>query len=253
MSRIPMKPKLLLAISVVIAAIAAGSLYFLFLSPKLDELERKEAELKTEQQLLAAVENNAASRQANSFSSTVELQKRVPVKPLIEQLLLDIEKAEVVSGSFVAEMQFEEGEVAADTPLEEDVQSAEAQASVAASDETVPVALPQGVRKITVALTARSSTYYEFERFIESLENNKRIILVESIEFEGQEEMSTVENDSQALNYNIAVSAFYMPELAELEKQLPAIDSPPPGNKRNPLNSFADVKVKKSSEEEGDL
>jgi type IV pilus assembly protein PilO len=253
MSRINMKPKLLLAISVVIVVIAAGSLYFLFLSPKLDELERKETELKTEQQLLTAIENNAASRQANSFSSTVELQKRVPVKPLIEQLLLDIEKAEVVSGSFVAEMQFEEGEVAADTPAEE-VQPAEAQASeVDADGETVPAALPQGVRKITVALTARSSTYYEFERFIESLENNKRIILVESIEFEGQEEISTVENGSQPLNYNIAVSAFYMPELAELEKQLPAIDSPPPGNKRNPLNSFADVKVKKNSEDEGDL
>jgi type IV pilus assembly protein PilO len=242
-----------------VATIAAG--YFLYLQPKKAEVERTEKELQMEEQLLTVIQGKVMAASTTTFESTVELQKQVPVKPLLSKLLLDIEKAEIISESFVTNMSFTDGEITIENiseieeKVEEDLngdttgngESTEGtestdtgQADASPKENTIP--LPTGVKKITVNLSVESPTYFELEKFIETLEDNLRIVVVESIEFNGYEEIIKLEQQIEPLSYNLAVSAFYMPTLLDLQNQLPIIEVPIPSNKKNPLNTFPDLK-----------
>ncbi|BDG36959.1 hypothetical protein [Saccharococcus caldoxylosilyticus] len=62
---------------------------------------------------MAAIKAEAARQRDGMPESIVALQKKIPVKPLTEQLLLDLEKAEVVSDSMITSISVSEGENAA--------------------------------------------------------------------------------------------------------------------------------------------
>lgn len=218
--------------------------YFFILQPKKVELEKKEAELKTEEALLSQVQGQLGQKNTSTYESTVMLQKQVPVKPLLESLILDIEKAEVLSGSFVESISFGQG---ADVQAEKQNTNTETETETETEDgqqtegeETI--SLPGGIQKVSINLVVHSPSYYELEEFIGTLEGTERIMTVETISFSGGNEVTTVDQAEveETLNYSLTVSAFYMPGLTELIDQVPRIDVPQPGNKTNPLSAFAD-------------
>ena len=47
-----------------------------------------------------------------------------------------------------------------------------------------------GLKKLTVSLSVESPTYEDLEKFIETLESLKRIVVVESINYTGGEEIT---------------------------------------------------------------
>lgn len=219
-------------------------IYFFVLYPKIGLIERKESELNTQQKILSALQSNMVSSNENTFESTSSLQKLVPVKPLEQQFLLDIEKAEVVSGSFVSQMGFSEAELTEETPqLEVDVEGrAEVEEKESVENETeeqpdVPT-LPAGVKKMTVTMTVESPSYFELETFLKTLEDSQRITVVESVDFTANDEIIETEQIDKPLSYQVTVSAFYMPTLTDLMDQLPKMESPEPANKKNPFSNF---------------
>lgn len=246
-----------------VLAFAVGS-YFFFIQPKKEELANKEQELETEQQLLATIESRLANIDSTMYTSTVQLQKEVPVKPLVEKLLLDIEKAEIVSESFVAAISIGEGteltpeemegnneEEAAEGENAEGEDGSEEEQEDGSSEEKgereeaetdapeeVTIPLPEGVEKITVELEVQSDNYFQFEKFIETLENNERITLIENITIEGQEEITSEEQEDEPLTYTVSLSIFYMPGLTDLIAEVPEIDAPEPSKKKNPFSTF---------------
>ncbi|WP_075982455.1 LysM peptidoglycan-binding domain-containing protein [Bacillus massilinigeriensis] len=232
----------LLAI-LIIGSIGAG-IYFLAISPKLEELHQKEQELKTQEQILSTLQNKISATKTNTFESTVALQKSVPVKPLSEQLILDIEKAEVVSGSFVVNMDFQEADVEKGEESQEKTEVGEKEQ--AQTDETVgkskenTIPLPNGVKKLTANLQIESASYFELEKFLSILENSSRIIVIESIDFSANEEIISTDQKNKPLTYQVTLSAFFMPGLTDLIDQLPKMDAPEPSNKKNPFSDFGD-------------
>ncbi|WP_141650897.1 hypothetical protein [Neobacillus massiliamazoniensis] len=90
-------------------------------------------------------------------------------------------------------------------------------------------------------MSIESPNYAKFEKFIGTLESLKRIVVVESISYTGGQEITSLAQSTQPLSYNLTVSAFYMPILADLTAQLPKIDAPAPANKQNPLSQFPDT------------
>ena len=93
------------------------------LSPKKAQVAMKETQLKSQEQILSVLQTQDIPSSSVTAESAADLQKQVPVKPQTEQLLLDIEKAEVTSGSFVSNMQFSNGEAEAQTELEKQIDS----------------------------------------------------------------------------------------------------------------------------------
>lgn len=247
--------KLLIVGSILLTILLFGALFFFLLYPKMQQIPLKEQELSSQQQLLSALQGNITNTNSNTFQSTVTLQKMVPVKPLSQQLLLDIEKAEIVSGSFVINMDFAvDGEVTdlspageetgedGTTPLEERIDDdldPEKAEEVEQQIETLP--LPIGVKKISVTLNVESPSYFELEEFIRILESSERITVIESIDFTAGEEIIDYEQTNKPLNYQLILSSFYMPTLTDLIDSLPKMETPEPAEKKNPFSNFGDL------------
>lgn len=218
-------------------------IYFFVLYPKIEQIPLKETELASQEQLLSTLQSKTIDINSNTFQSAVSLQKMVPVKELSQQLILDIEKAEVVSGSFVTNMNFENGEVSYAVEQEE-TEQAELNEGEELEEEQVEentIALPAEVKKISVTLSVESPSYFEFEKFISNLENSERITVVEAIDFTAGEEIIEQEQYDKPLSYQVKIAAFYMPTLADLMEQLPKLETPEPADKKNPLPKFGDL------------
>ncbi|WP_251549383.1 hypothetical protein [Neobacillus muris] len=223
-----------------------------FLSPLKTDLAGKQMELDTAQKILTTMNKNKGNETAALIDDTRGLQQRIPVKPLQEQLIVDLQKAETISNSEIKSMGFtKDGSANADsvsngqtaeqatgqTNTESQTQ-ADTQAAQTAQNNSAAI---KGMKKLTVQLKVESPKYEDFEKFINTLESLKRIVVVESINYSDVQEITSVDQGRQPLTYDITVSAYYMPELTDLKAQLPKMDSPEPANKDNPLSQFADT------------
>jgi type IV pilus assembly protein PilO len=232
---------------------------FIKLTPLKSDVTLKEQSLNTEQKLLELVSQKKVDDTTKVYGETMELQKKVPVKPLLEQFILDLEKAEIVSNSIISSMSFTKDAdviIATETPAENatvdqagttvqenatpPVQSGGAAPEAAAANGQ-PTAEPvsNGLKKLTVSLNVESPTYEDFEKFVETLENLDRIVVVESISYHGNKEITTLDQEAEKLSFLLTVSAYYLPTLDDLVAELPKIDSQAPANKKNPLSSFS--------------
>jgi type IV pilus assembly protein PilO len=224
---------------------------FFKLSPLKSDLDIKQQSLKSEQKLLEIVSQKKAEDTKATAENTRELQKKLPVKPLQEQLILDLEKAENLSNSKISSMSFSKGadvNTAADQTNAENAnaqQTTENQASASQATTTQDPAAQQaatpqttGLKKLTVSLSVESPSYEELEKFIDTLESLERIVVVESISYAGGQEITTLAQEDPPLTYSLTISAFYMPSLDDLAAELPKIDAPAPAGKDNPLSQF---------------
>ncbi|WP_019412524.1 LysM peptidoglycan-binding domain-containing protein [Paenisporosarcina sp. TG20] len=188
--------------------------YFTFYVPKKESLAIAETTLTTDRQVLFALEQQLADQPEIPIVSSLELQKQVPVDPLTELVLLQIEKAEVVSGSLVQSVGFSQGPFVIEAP-------------------------PEGVealQELNVSLSIETPTYGTLEAFISELEQMERIVVVDSIQFNSPTgEVTTDEQELEKLQLTLTFSAFYRPDLLKLIKQGPKVDTPSPADKVNPL------------------
>lgn len=247
--------------------------YFAFYRTAAVELDTAEQQLQAEEQLIEALQaNSTASGVQGPLVATGSLQNKVPVKPMSEKLMLDFEKAELLSDSLITAIVFTEGEEEA-IPVQEEADNEDATAdtetaedpATAADEETAseeeqanetteenvtdgteeatqvenqPIpeeVLPAGIRKIRAQLTIESPGFAEMNAFIDSVENQLRMIRVEQLEFTGPEEAQKVEGVTEPVTYNLTVAAYYMPELTDLLEDTPEIDAPDPANKQDPF------------------
>lgn len=252
---------LLLALVLIIGSIFAG--YYFYISPKKQDIETQTATLKSEKQLLATLQEKASVKNPVTAESIAVLQRKVPVKAQLEQLILDLEQAEVVSDSLITSMTFSEADVKApantvaqnqekekettekdkDTEKETDAEDNQEDDKTEAVDlpEFVPTPLPAGIKRITATLKVESATYENLKKFIDSLENLPRTIMVESVAFSGTEEVKKADSETKKLAYSLSISAFYMPGLTDLQSMLPELVAPKPSNKTNPFFISPDI------------
>ncbi|WP_370223406.1 pilus assembly protein PilO [Cytobacillus sp.] len=239
---------------VLFAAMAFGS-YYLFISPLNEKMDRKQTELQMAAQQLTILENNLQQLNDQTVLSTVELQKQVPVKRLLDQLLLDIEKSEIISDTNIIELKMNGTESDEEIDLSEEernqsqqeVSEAEPETDdsneIAEADPLSEEKLPNGIKKVSIVLNGQADTYFEMESFIKNLLDLKRIIKVESLKYTGFDEVVSVMQEDQMVEFELAIAAYYYPELEELRKEIPPLDAPGISNKRNPLSSFSELEA----------
>lgn len=221
----------LLACTIVLGMFYFG--YLFVLQPLKQKAQSLSGQLETERRLLAELTNQFGERRQLSKESVIELQKQLPTKPLLDQFLIDLEKAEVVSKSSILSMSF--GENDEGTGEQSNDQNEENEVS-----DPPTSSLPEGIEKITVTLEVQSSSYYQLEEFIEALEGTNRIITVESLAFTGNEELITEDQPVAPLRYSLKVSALYYPKLEELKDKISELEIPKPAEKTSPLFEIAE-------------
>ncbi|MFT4412797.1 pilus assembly protein PilO [Fredinandcohnia humi] len=236
------KQKVLLTALLVLLAFLFTISYFLFIRPIQNDITKVENDLVTEQSILEALEVQAEETKNNTYMNTTELQKRIPVKPIVEQFILDLEKAEVVSNSTITRMEFTEenaeGQVEAEMEVENDSETETTQ------NQQITV-VGNGLKKITVTLSVESTNYFDLEEFLSTIENQTRIAQIESLTFTGLPEFISIDQSFDKLLYNVTISTFYYPELQDLIDQLPSLEVPEPSKKRNPLTTIGSTEENK--------
>ncbi|WP_099352112.1 hypothetical protein [Fredinandcohnia onubensis] len=284
--RFTKKQLLVLFLSLIVIGGGLYLWYFVMVTPLQTRVDQKQTSLETEQKLLDIVLDKKQNSTAPVISST-ELQKKIPVIPLIEQLLLELEKAETTSESKIISMSYSEnpltiasetdaeqgaqqnGETATEDsakvestaspgtdnhPPETDESNGENQQSAPSESTEQPAIIElnpdliNGLKQITVSLTVESPSYYELEKFLSVVEHQTRITKVDSINFTGQPELTIVENEPVPLVYTVTISTFYMPIFTEFAKDAPKVNFPERSNKNNPLTIGVDEDKEKASE-----
>jgi type IV pilus assembly protein PilO len=238
--------KLSLILVFLIIVFGSISTQFFIINPLKSDLKIKSKTLETEQNLLNSIGNNEIENSKDRKVNTKELQKKLPVNPLQDQFILDLEQAETVSNSQIKSMDFsnQEQQETQNDQINNLVGNTVQQNSETTNEiekQNSNNNLPSGVKKLTVKLTIESSGYEEFEQFIDSLEKLKRIIVVEAIEYSDGKEQISLDKMDKPFSYNLTVSTFYMPELKDLKGQGPKTMTPNPAKKQNPLSQFPDV------------
>lgn len=250
------------------AAFTLGFLYFgaynLFIKPVKAEISMLEDSRDMYLTQIGTLGENP-STETKAPVHSVELQRKVPVSPMVEQLVLDLEKAETVSNSKIESVTFAESEDAFLPPAEpeavqseapaEETESPEAPADqsenaevpsessdtppaqpVSAQETSALPAAPEGLRRILISLEVTSSHYFDMEAFISELENQQRVAKVDLLTFNGVKELTSLDQEAEPLKYSLQVSAFYMDSLQDLKDETPKVAAPEPGGKLNPLN-----------------
>ncbi|MEC1718156.1 pilus assembly protein PilO [Schinkia azotoformans] len=240
------KKNLALIFSVLfVVALVVGS-YFYFLNPLKTKIKLLQDELTTEEKLYDALAQQVGDTKTGVIENSRFLQKKLPVESFLEQFLLDLEKAEVVSNSLIEDMSFQDNAVSENDVIINDSKEDQADgqeneaANVNESEEigqqasSVP-SMPEGIKRVTVNLTVTSANFFDMIKFLETIEHLERITKIDSLSFTGGKEILSVDDELEELTYTVVISTFYYPALEELKGELPVFDAPPPSNKDNPL------------------
>jgi type IV pilus assembly protein PilO len=241
--RFSKKEKIILfAVAILLVTITVFA-QFTLLYPLKSDLKLKEQQLVTQKKLLDIInQKKSTSHEAVTTEVTSDIQQKIPVKPMQEQFILDLEKAETISNNQIISMSFTKDAEAATETDTENTSTVESDTTSQDSPEQIaerPAIL--GLKKLTASLGVKSPSYEELEKFIDTLESLKRIVVVEAISYSGGEEITSLEQEKTEISYNLTISAYYLPELNDLIAEVPKIDAPAPANKKNPLTTFSDT------------
>jgi type IV pilus assembly protein PilO len=189
---------------VIVLSISMFGAYTMFVKPVLKEYNQATQTLELEKKVLDQLKQQAGQVNGQPSESSASLQRKVPVKPLVEQLVLLVERAEVMSSSLVKNIKVIEAGV------EEGLEN---------------------VKKTSLEVNVKYETYEKMQKFMQVLQSQERIVNIDNIEF-----IWNMENAEQTeTTYMVTVAAFHAPDLEGLEEGVPKVDVPNGSEKKNPL------------------
>lgn len=212
----------LLILAVLFFALLVSSSWFQLYAPAREENRRVITSLADQREVLFELQRQVASKPVEQSNSSRPLQRKVPVLPLEDLLLVQLEKAEVKSDALINNVTFAQGELS-EVPIE-------AAESVEPGMEDPALAL----KRLTVEVELTASSYDQMDRFIREVETMERIFVVQSIELDTPEEIREASAEKEPLELMVSFQAFYRPDLQELVPELPKLDAPMPAGKEDP-------------------
>lgn len=207
------KEKALIALAVFFLLALGLYAYFLVYAPAKDAREQARQSLRSERDVLMALQTQMKELPEGEPVSTLELQKKVSIEPLSELMVLQIEEAELLSGTRVEAIALTEADVALPVPVEG----------------------LENLKEVETTVTFTAEDYNEITDFISEIETMERILVIESINFGANPEIREVVEETERLQVTLSFAAYYRPDLIALGDTLPKIDAPAPANKQDPL------------------
>lgn len=209
--------------------------YFVVINPIKDESNNLISQIKLQQTILNNKQTNSSDKidDAKSIDSSL-LQKELPVKPLDEQILLYLEKAEASSKVYITAISSgnsqEEGSQLSVDELQQNVET-----EAETNEQNDNASTSKQVNAVVYNLEVAYSYYEELHDFLTEIEQSTRLLQIDSITISRDEDetTSTLPIKSTA---SIVIKAFYAPNLKELTKQDPTVEIPTSCEKRtNPV------------------
>lgn len=227
------KEKGLIVLAIIfLLALAAYSYYSVYAPAKEARLQAEQT-LSSERDVLVALQAQLKELPEGEKISTSDLQQKVAVESLTEQIVLQVEQAELISNTLVDNIAITEGLV----------------------ELPVPVEGLENLQEVLTTVTIKADDYEGITTFIEEVESMERIMIVEAIDFGSNEEITAADQVSEAIDVNVTFSAYFRPDLIALSDTLPKVDAPAPAGKVNPLprNDGTDFAEEPDVEEEPDV
>lgn len=250
---------LLTAVGLLLPVLCLVLFYMFTVLPQKREVERLETQVSQNEDVIQALEEKEDGKQDESYDTNA-LQRMVPVKPLVDQFILDLNQSELVSRSKIQQLDFVDEvlnpEQYAEENASEESSNADGQENQpneetgetieeepegsptegTESAETVP-GLPEGIQTVNVSMAMVSDNYPSLRTFLQSIEGLPRMAMISGLSFIGKPESVSLDNSEEKneILYTAEVSTFYIPTLTDLRDQTPSIDYPEPADKENPL------------------
>lgn len=187
--------------------------YFMLFTPARDERLQAQQSLQTERQVLSTLQQQVAGVEYTEPASSQPLQRKVPVLPVEEIVLLQVGKAEVVSGTEIQGVSFSTGEMLIENP-------------------------PEGVESVDELLTTVQITSEDYDgiiTFIEEVEKLERITVTDAISFTGPSEKREETEEDEPIQMELTFSSFYRDDLESLKEETPKAPAPPASMKEDPF------------------
>lgn len=227
------KEKGLIVLAIIFLLALAAYSYLSIYAPAKEARLQAEQTLSSERDVLVALQAQLKELPEGEKISPSDLQQKVSVESLTEQIVLQIEQAELISDTLVDNIGITEGLV----------------------ELPVPVEGLENLQEVLTTVTIQANDYQEITTFIEEVEAMERIMIVEAIDFGSNEEITSADQVSEAIDVNLTFSAYFRPDLIALADTLPKIDAPAPAGKVNPLpqNDGTDLAEEQVVDEEADV
>jgi len=208
--------------------------YFIVLQPLKTERENVESQLQLQQRLLTENQSVKVPNQNKGVKiGTALLQHELPVKPLEDQFLLNLEKAENLSDVLISSISSASmgDENAQTNVIQENTVSNQSKQSEINNPQT-----NKGVKDLSFSLQVKYMYFEQLHNFLQEIEKSPRIIQVESVNFTGKNAQSSLTSAPVQSEASIVIKTFYDPSLKGLSLQDPTIDLPKSCEKRtNPV------------------
>ena len=224
------KEKALIALAVLFLLALGFYSYFLLYAPAQDAREQAQQSLRSERDVLMALQTQVKELPEGETVSTLELQKKVSIDPLSELMVLQIEEAELVSGTQIEAIQLAEADV----------------------ELPIPVEGLENLKEVETTVAFSAENYGEITDFISEIEEMERILVIETINFGANPEVREVVEETERLQVTLSFAAYYRPDLIALEDTVPKIDAPSPADKQDPLPANDGTEYADDDEEEID-
>ncbi|ANU12812.1 pilus assembly protein PilO [Planococcus halocryophilus] len=207
------KEKGLIVLAIIFLLALAAYSYFSLYAPAKEARLQAEQMLSSERDVLIGLQTQLKELPEGEKISTSDLQQKVSVESLTEQIVLQIEQAELISDTLVDNIGITEGLV----------------------EMPVPVEGLENLQEVLTTVTIKADDYQEITTFITEVEAMERIMIVEAIDFGSNEEVTAADQVAEAIDVNVTFSAYFRPDLIALVDTLPKVDAPAPAGKNNPL------------------
>ncbi|MFA9555947.1 type 4a pilus biogenesis protein PilO [Evansella sp. AB-rgal1] len=207
---------------VLLVLLSLVAVYFIYLAPLQNDLAKAKQQLKTEEELYETMLQGKVEAPEMNQEETIEMLKKVPTSPFIENWLVQLEGAENAANVTVQNYSFSKSQFQITLLNEEEEEG----------DDTSSSSIEQTIHQVNGSLQVTANSFEGLYQFIEELEKLERITKVSSLSFTEPSE----NEEGSTLSFQVNVSTYYLPDLLE---ELGELQNSPsfqqPSGKHNPF------------------
>jgi len=243
----------LLVLASVLLLLVLGAIYYFFIHPVREDIaSTKDAIVQAHEEVRSLTQEKEELAQVEPTVIETGLMEKIPLDLGEEMLIQLIHQAELMTGSKVTSISFNDGE----EPLtreslgldeeeneegvdeeetvedetdeevedtdeevegEEEEESSEADEKLPEEEEPIvsaatTIPLPDNIRLVTLQLSAEHRNVEEYVKFMEVLESHPRLIMFDATTFEPFTEDRQFTDEKQLIQSNSTITLFYMPK-----------------------------------------
>ncbi|WP_240374721.1 hypothetical protein [Bacillus piscicola] len=211
---------IVLLLGIVLLCVITFFQYKTTVQPLEAEKERQMKELERWEEQAAALRSGTAESPGEQAAARFKYEQQLPRAPRPDQFLLDLDKAEEISNSYILSVErLGEGEWPFSEVEDERealvIEEPEDPPEESVEPETARVSVPENVRTLSYMVTVRARAYTNVKRFVEVLDHSSRLIHIEKLQFTGEEEWVRKDQEREPIQVTLMVTAYYYPEAAE--------------------------------------